>query len=424
MRHSAATCSHSAGTGRPAATSHEQAMRHGSRMAASPPGSRTGGRWRDPVEPLQRADQQLAAPHRAVGAQARCRRRSPPPPCPARRARPGRRRGGRGGAARPTRLHPLELQRVLGREVLGVQVVGHHLRPHGEQALEVLDPVAEGAQGLPVAQVADVVAHPRATAPRQAEGVLLLGPAGQQRRRVQRQGHRLGHVAARAPDHQRRPVGGAHHRVVGAHVDGPVVHEEQVRDRGQALAGVVVAGRRSARRRRCRWSSPAARPRRPAAGGAAASRAASRRGRACDGATDSATRAPGPAARDHDRPLAAGEQLLLGGRELHQLPGRRRGPAPSGRTAGPRGACAPAARATACSSRGEAGQVVAAQPLHRHDAPGARAPPRQRRSRRSDGPQSGHALGWAWKRRSAGSSYSAWQAGHISKPAIVVSGRS
>ena len=40
------------------------------------------------------------------------------------------------------------------------------------------------------------------------------------------------------------------------------------------------------------------------------------------------------------------------------------------------------------------------------------------------GPQTGQALGWAWKRRSAGSSYSAWQAAHIVKPAIVVAGRS
>ena len=40
------------------------------------------------------------------------------------------------------------------------------------------------------------------------------------------------------------------------------------------------------------------------------------------------------------------------------------------------------------------------------------------------GPQSGQAIGWAWKRRSAGSSYSAAQRGHISNPAIVVRGRS
>ena len=40
------------------------------------------------------------------------------------------------------------------------------------------------------------------------------------------------------------------------------------------------------------------------------------------------------------------------------------------------------------------------------------------------GPQLGQALGWAWNRRSAGSSYSAWQAAHIRNRAIVVAGRS
>jgi hypothetical protein len=42
----------------------------------------------------------------------------------------------------------------------------------------------------------------------------------------------------------------------------------------------------------------------------------------------------------------------------------------------------------------------------------------------SRGPQSGQAIGWAWKRRSAGSSYSRRQAGHIGKPAMVVASRS
>ena len=42
----------------------------------------------------------------------------------------------------------------------------------------------------------------------------------------------------------------------------------------------------------------------------------------------------------------------------------------------------------------------------------------------SRGPQSGQAIGWAWKRRSAGSVYSARQARHIGKPAMVVAVRS
>ena len=42
----------------------------------------------------------------------------------------------------------------------------------------------------------------------------------------------------------------------------------------------------------------------------------------------------------------------------------------------------------------------------------------------SVGPQSGQAMVCAWNRRSVGSWYSAAQASHIGKPAIVVAGRS
>ncbi len=45
-------------------------------------------------------------------------------------------------------------------------------------------------------------------------------------------------------------------------------------------------------------------------------------------------------------------------------------------------------------------------------------------SQRTVGPQSGHATGCAWKRRSAGSWYSAAQASHSSNAFIVVRGRS
>ncbi len=40
------------------------------------------------------------------------------------------------------------------------------------------------------------------------------------------------------------------------------------------------------------------------------------------------------------------------------------------------------------------------------------------------GPHAGQAVGWAWKRREAGSSYSCWQASHSGKSAMVVPGRS
>ena len=78
------------------------------------------------------------------------------------------------------------------------------------------------------------------------------------------------------------------------------------------------------------------------------------------------------------------------------------------------------------------GQVEAADALHGDDParPQGRRPPRVSASsptvsstsatsavdvHRRRGPQSGQALGWAWKRRSVGSSYSAWHAAHITK---------
>ena len=45
-------------------------------------------------------------------------------------------------------------------------------------------------------------------------------------------------------------------------------------------------------------------------------------------------------------------------------------------------------------------------------------------TRRRVGPQAGQQTGWAWKRRSAGSWYSAAQAAHMGNPAMVVKGRS
>ena len=72
-------------------------------------------------------------------------------------------------------------------------------------------------------------------------------------------------------------------------------------------------------------------------------------------------------------------------------------------------------------------EVVAADALDRHDRAAAervdrgdrarrrrrRAPPPAGSRQVSRGPHSGQALGWAWKRRSDGSSYSARQAAHI-----------
>ena len=74
-----------------AARSHEQAIRQGSRIAAAPPGQRHRPQVADALEAAQVAEQELAAPDRAVGAVAgavedRARRPAPVSPCSARQA--------------------------------------------------------------------------------------------------------------------------------------------------------------------------------------------------------------------------------------------------------------------------------------------------------------------------------------------------
>ena len=143
----------------------------------------------------------------------------------------------------------------------------------------------------------------------------------------------------------------------------------------------------------------------------------------------------GPPGREHDRPRDASQQRAGGVAEHHEVLGRR----DVGGQQRERLVLAMLAGAQLGDRArivGAAGQVVAADALDGDDRP----VPEQRGGRR-DGvgggalapvasgqprprPAAGQARGWAWKRRSRGSSYSARQSAHIAKPAIVVSGRS
>ena len=131
-----------------------------------------------------------------------------------------------------------------------------------------------------------------------------------------------------------------------------------------------------------------------------------------------------PPRREHDRPVAAAQQRRLDRAERDQPPGRlevRRHQRERLLLA----VLARPQRRDRALVGGHAREVEPADPLDRDD-------PRRRASAAttsssgwsSRGPQSGQALGWAWKRRSVGSWYSASQRAHIVKPAIVVSGRS
>ena len=341
----------------------------------------------------------------------------------------------------------VEVHRVLGGQVLRVQVMRDQLGGDPEQPPEVPDALGERPQRLVVLQVTDVVREERPVLAAQAERVLQLGAAGQHRAgEAAADGQRLGHVAAGAAQHGHPAAQRPDHRVVGPDMDGPVVAEEGVRDAaepaervvvgvGDRLVGHVAAGQHERAghvteqqvvQRRVRQHQAEM----PVTG----------RHRVRD-----RCRAVGPPGQQHDRPRAAGQHPLRGGIDLAQRPRggqvadhhRERlvlavlaGPQPG------RGVLA----------GGVGGQVVPAEALDRqhlalaqrprrrgqHAQPPAprlpRVPPPGRRHRpsrsHSRGPQAGQQVGWAWNRRSAGSWYSAAQAGHMVNAAIVVSGRS
>ncbi len=144
----------------------------------------------------------------------------------------------------PDRFDVVPLPRVLRGQVVRVQVVGDDGRGDVEQPAEMLDRRGERAQRLVIGQVAEVRRTHRPPPVREAHRVLLLGATGEhgpgEARLVP---DRFRRVTPRAAHRQRAAGPWPHHRVVGAHVDRPVVGEERVGDAGQAREGVVVGER-------------------------------------------------------------------------------------------------------------------------------------------------------------------------------------
>ena len=144
-------------------------------------------------------------------------------------------------------LGQVELERPLGREVLGVQVVGDELGVDAEEPLVERSRGLEGLERLGVLHVADVLADERVAAREQRERVLLLGAGGQdvgvglegQRERERRVAAAAAHRLDEAVDH-------AHDRVVVAREDRAVVEQERVGDacarRSSASALSVAMG--------------------------------------------------------------------------------------------------------------------------------------------------------------------------------------
>ncbi|MEJ2492478.1 MAG: hypothetical protein P8Y84_12820 [Desulfuromonadales bacterium] len=91
-----------------------------------------------------------------------------------------------------------------------------------------------------VLQITDVLAEKSTVATRQADGVLQLRADRQNRRGGDRQGHRARHITAGSPEQQRLP---GHHpgdRIIGPHVNPPIMAEKGIGHGRQALAGFFV----------------------------------------------------------------------------------------------------------------------------------------------------------------------------------------
>ncbi len=81
-------------------------------------------------------------------------------------------------------------------------------------------------------------------------------------------------------------------------------------------------------------------------------------------------------------------------------------------------------RATAASADASAARWYPPSPLTATISPARNAAATSSIGRSSAGPHTGQHTGWAWNRRSPGSSYSARQSAHMTNDAIVVFGRS
>ena len=203
-----------------------------------------------------------------------------------------------------------------------MHVVGDDQRLDREQALEMGDPGLERPQGLPVAQIADVVTDPGSASASETERVLELGAATENRAGgLERQGDARGRETSRAADQNRclahRRVDGADDRVVAADVDRTVVEEERVGDRREPLerVGILVGDRLVGAVAGGHHQHVPGGPREQVVKGrvgqhhAEVARARRHRGREAGAA------AP---AGDHDRALRPGQQLFRRGAELDQ----------------------------------------------------------------------------------------------------------
>ena len=135
----------------------------------------------------------------------------------------------------------VELGGQFGREVLRVEIVGHHLGCHPAEVADVADGLEEGAVGGQVLQVAQVMTGYHRGPLDHRHRALQLGPQGQYG--TSAAGGKvdgLGGIAAGSAENLGHIAAGPNDRVVAADVDGPIVGHDAVHHRAQSIDGVVV----------------------------------------------------------------------------------------------------------------------------------------------------------------------------------------
>ncbi len=142
-------------------------------------------------------------------------------------------------------LHPdqrqAEIVGHLGRQVLGVEVVGHRLRLDVVEVAEVVDRLEERLVRGEVLEIADVMARHDVLLARHGHRALELGAHGEDRTgRGTREANGGRRQAPRPTEHLDPPGDGPHHRVVAADVDRTVVGEQSVDQRAESLDRVLV----------------------------------------------------------------------------------------------------------------------------------------------------------------------------------------
>ena len=136
------------------------------------------------------------------------------------------------------------LDRVLGREVLRVEVVDDDLGLERQQPRKVGEPVGERPVGREVLEVTVVRRDVGTCAPGQRERVLELGAHREQRRRGRHgQVDRVGRMAARAAHDRLAARDDARDRVVVARADLAIMRQEAVGETRQAGQRVRIVGR-------------------------------------------------------------------------------------------------------------------------------------------------------------------------------------